>query len=135
MLQSGWGFRDLGNVRFKRKKIVSALIIDETIMQIGNPYFWLWICIEPVHSSVLGIYISQERNMVVAENFIRSIVSKYGRHTVFTDAGTWYLQECNFLHLKHMLHSPFEKSLIERIMQYFKDRIECFDEYYLCINI
>ena len=31
-----------------------------------------------------------------------------------TDGGTWYPQACNFLHLKHRLHSPLEKSLIER---------------------
>ena len=54
---------------YKRKR-VSAFIIDETVIQIGNQYFWLWICIEPIHSSVLGIYISKERNMLVAERFI-----------------------------------------------------------------
>ena len=47
---------------------------------IGSQHFWLWFCIEPIHSSVLGIYISEERNMLVAEQFIRSLVSKYGRH-------------------------------------------------------
>lgn len=77
-----------------------------------------------------GIYLSEERNMFVEENFIRSLVSKYGRHTVYTDGSTWHPQACNFLHLKHMLHSPLEKSLIERMMQYLKDRIECFDDYY-----
>ena len=72
--------------------------------------------------------------MFVAENFIRSLVDKYGRHTVYTDGGTWYPQQaCNFLYLKHRLHSPLEKSLIERVMQYFKDRIECFDVYYPCV--
>src|SRR5574342_1189850 len=45
---------------YKRKR-VSAFIIDETIIQIGNQHFWLWIAIEPIHSSVLGIYISEER--------------------------------------------------------------------------
>jgi putative transposase len=44
--------------------------------------------------------------------------------------GTWYPQACNFLHLKHRLHSTLEKNLIERVMQYFKDRTECFDDYY-----
>ena len=72
--------------------------------------------------------------MFVAENFIGSLVDKYGKHTVYTDGGTWYPQACNFLHLKHRLHSPLEKSLIERMMQYFKDRTECFDDYYPCIN-
>jgi putative transposase len=45
-----------------------------------------------------------------------------------------YPQACNFLHLNHRLHSSFEKSLIERIMQYFKDRTESFDDYYPCNN-
>ncbi|MGZ5490525.1 MAG: hypothetical protein ACXW2E_09305, partial [Nitrososphaeraceae archaeon] len=33
---------------------------------------------------------------------------------------------------KHRLHSPLEKSLIERMKQYFKDRTESFDDYYPC---
>jgi len=32
------------------------------------------------------------------------------------------------------LHSPFEKSLMERVNQYFKDRTENFDDYYACIQ-
>ena len=118
---------------YKRKRI-SAFIIDETVIQIGNQHYWLWIATEPVHRTILGMHISNERNMFVAENFIRSLISKYGRHTVYTDGGTWYPQACNFLHLNHRLHSSFEKSLIERIMQYFKDRTESFDDYYPCNN-
>jgi hypothetical protein len=38
------------------------------------------------------------------------------------------------LRLKHYLHSPFEKSLIERVKRYFKDRIECFNDYYPCLQ-
>ena len=89
---------------YKRKKI-SAFIIDETGIQVGNQKFWLWICIEPVYSSVLGIYISEERNMLIVEKFIKSLVSYYGKHTVFTDGGTWYHEACNVLGLKHHLHS------------------------------
>jgi transposase-like protein len=51
---------------YKRKR-VSAFIIDETIIQIGHHHYWLWISIEPIHKSVLGIYISEEKNMIVAE--------------------------------------------------------------------
>ncbi|HJS63772.1 MAG TPA: DDE-type integrase/transposase/recombinase, partial [Nitrososphaeraceae archaeon] len=121
-----------GSLQIYKRKRISAFIIDETIIQIGCQHFWLWICIEPVYRSVLGIYISEERNMFVAENFIRSLVTKYGKHTVYTDGGTWYPHACNFLNLKHRLHSPLEKSLIERVMQYFKDRTESFDDYYPC---
>jgi putative transposase len=119
---------------YKRKR-VSAFIIDETILQVGSQHFWLWFCIEPVHSSVLGIYISQERNMLVAEKFIRSLVESYGKHTVYSDGGTWYDEACNILRLKHYyLHSSLEKSLMERVNQYFKDRTESFDDYYPCMQ-
>ena len=36
--------------------------------------------------------------------------------------------------MKHYLHSPLEKSLMERVNQYFKDRIESFDDYYPCMQ-
>ena len=81
-------------------KRVSGFIIDETVIQIGSQHFWLWICIEPVHNSILGIYISEERNMLVAEKFIRSLVEKYGKHTVYTDGGTWYHEACNILEIE-----------------------------------
>ena len=52
--------------------------------------------------------------MLVAEKF-RSLVENYGKHTVYTDGGTWYDEACNVLRLKHYLHSPFQKSLMERV--------------------
>ena len=70
----------------QKEKSFSIYYIDETVIQIGDHHYWLWICVEPIHKSVLGINISgAERNMFVAENFIRSLVDKYGRHTVYTD--------------------------------------------------
>ena len=69
---------------------VTAFIIDETVIQIGSQHFWLWICIESIRSSVLGIYIPEERNILVAEKFVRTLVKKYGKHRVYTDGGTWY---------------------------------------------
>ena len=72
--------------------------------------------------------------MLVAEKFIRSLGDKYGKHTVYTDGGTWYDEACNIIGLKHYLHSPLEKSLMERVNQYFKDRIESFDDYNPCMQ-
>ena len=123
-----------GSCQIYKRKRVTAFIIDETIIQIGSQHFWLWICIEPINSSVLGIYISEERNMLVAEKFIRSLVTKYGKHTVYTDGGTWYEEACNIIGLKHYLNSSIEKSLMERANQFLKDRIESFDDYYPCIK-
>ncbi|HSF50401.1 MAG TPA: hypothetical protein VLA74_06545 [Nitrososphaeraceae archaeon] len=50
---------------YQRKRI-SAFIIDETIIQIGNHHFWIWFCIESIHNLVLGIYISKEKNILIA---------------------------------------------------------------------
>ena len=86
---------------YDNRKRVSAFITDETVIQISNQYFWLWMCIEPIHSSVLGIYISEERNMFIDEKFIRSLIDKYDKNKVYTDGDTWYPQACTFLNLKH----------------------------------
>jgi putative transposase len=48
---------------------------------------------------VLGIHISEERNMLVDEKFIRTLVEKYGKHSVYTDGGAWYPEACNVLKL------------------------------------
>ena len=63
-----------------------------------------------------------------------SLVEKYGKHTVYTDGGTWYHEACSIIGLKHYLHSPLGKSLMERVNQYFTDRIESFDDYYPCMQ-
>ena len=89
---------------YKRKRI-PAFIIDETVIQIGSQHFWVWFCIEPIDSSVLGIYISKSRNMLVAEKFIRSLVEKYGKDTVYTDGCIWYLESYHLLRMKHYSHS------------------------------
>ncbi|HSF49125.1 MAG TPA: hypothetical protein VLA74_00050 [Nitrososphaeraceae archaeon] len=74
--------------------------------------------------------------MLVAEKFIRSLVLNYGKHTVYTDGGTWYdVEAYHVLRLKHYLYSSIEKSLMERVNQYLKDRIESFDDYYPCMQI
>jgi putative transposase len=70
--------------------------------------------------------------MFVAERFLSHIVKEYGQHSISTDGGTWYPQACKFLKVEHHIHSPFEKSIIERTMQYIKDRTESFDDYFPC---
>ncbi|HKG41772.1 MAG TPA: hypothetical protein VKA98_06510, partial [Nitrososphaeraceae archaeon] len=57
------------------------------------------------------------RSMLIAEHFIHSLVDP---------------QACRFLKLKHHIHSAYEKSIIERTIQYVKDRTESFDDYFPC---
>jgi putative transposase len=114
-----------------RKKILEY-IIDETLIKVGSELVWLWVAIEPQNRQILALSISKERNMFVAERFISGLVKIHGNHPVSTDGGTWYPQACKFLKLRHHIHSSLEKSLIERTMQYIKDRTECFDDYFPC---
>jgi putative transposase len=118
-------------ISFKRKRI-SEYVVDETMLKVGSEYIWIWIAIEPENKQILALTISKERNMFVAERFLSDIVRDYGKHPVSTDGGTWYPMACRFLGLEHHIHSPMEKSLIERTMQYIKDRTECFDDYFPC---
>ena len=119
-------------IYIKERWKVSEFIIDETQIRVGNKYFWIWIAIEPTERSILDVYLSVERTMLIAETFIKDLVKKYGKHPVSTDGGTWYPQACKFLNMNHHLHSSYEKSMIERTIQYIKDRTESFDDYFPC---
>ncbi len=73
--------------------------------------------------------------MFVAERFLSESVNMYEKHQVSSDSGTWYSQDCKFLNPYHHLHSfvyKNEKSIIERTIQYSKDRTERFDDYFPC---
>ena len=48
--------------------------------------------------------------------------------------GTWYPKACISLGLEHRLHSSYEKNIVERTIEYLKDRTEAFYDYYPCMR-
>ena len=88
----------------KRKRI-SEYVIDETILKVGSEYIWFWIAIEPENRQILALNISKERNMLIAERFISSLVQIHGKHPVSTDGGIWYPLACRFLNVDYHIHS------------------------------
>jgi putative transposase len=71
-------------------KKVTAFLIDETMIQIGNTKTRLWVTVELVLIVVLGVYISRHRNMLVtAEQFLDSLIEKYGRHIYSDGDRSW----------------------------------------------
>ncbi|VFJ14241.1 DDE-type integrase/transposase/recombinase [Candidatus Nitrosocosmicus franklandus] len=119
-------------LKASRRRILEY-IVDETMLKVGSEFVWLWVATEPENRQILALSISKERNMFVAERFISDLVKIHGIHPVSTDdRGTWYPMACRFLNLDHHIHSSLEKSLIERKMQYIKDRTESFDDYFPC---
>ncbi len=122
-------YRPLKHIKIKK---IEEYIIDETVIKIGSKLIWVWIVIEPTYKEILSFHISEKRNMLITKRFLSQIINKYGLHQVSSDGGIWYPQACKFLNLSHHLHSSYEKSLIERTMQYIKDRTESFDDYFPC---
>jgi len=115
-------------------KRVQAFLVDETYVKVGSFEAWVWMAVEPIHRCTLGVYLSRHQNMIVAQLFLKGLVERYGKHVVYSDGGTWYPEACAALGLEHRLHSPYEKSLMERTNQYLKDRVEEFDDYYPCMR-
>ena len=71
--------------------------------------------------------------MFVAERFISDIVEEYGRTSCFNR--WWYMVSTSMQVFETETSSfilSYEKSIIERTMQYIKDRTECFDDYFPC---
>jgi putative transposase len=96
-------------------KIQEFIIIDETLIKVGNQFAWLWIAIDSINKLILGIRISFERTILVAERFLNSLIKDYGKHSLSTDdGGTWYSYACKLLKIEHHIHSTYEKSIIER---------------------
>src|SRR5215212_7668745 len=87
MYQSGIGYKSINLKRYLkgRKKKIEEFIIDETLIKIGSELIWLWVAIELESKEILGISISKERNMLLAERFISSLVGIHGQHPVSTD--------------------------------------------------
>jgi putative transposase len=93
------------------------------------------LAVEPIHYRILGVHISKHRNiMLVAEIFLKSLIKLYGKHIIYSDGGILIVsRSLQIAGIKqHILHSSFEKSIIERAIEYVKDRTEGFDDYYPC---
>ena len=116
----------------QKKKKVMEFIIYKTMPKVSNESVRLCVAIHPIDKIIPRIHMSVKRSTLVIELFIHELSTTYGKQSVSTDGGTWYPQACKFLKLEHRLHSTFEKSIIERTIQYIKDRTECFDDYFPC---
>ncbi len=131
-IYNGTGFKNIVLKDINKKKKNSRMHIDETMIKVGSGYIWLWVVIESKTKAILSTKISQERNIFVAERFVSDLVKIQGKHPFSSSEGTWHPQAYRFLKLGHHIHSPFEKSIIERTMQFIKDRTESFDDYFPC---
>ena len=61
--------------------MISEYIIDETLIKVGSDYIWLVgrNQMETKNKQILALSISIERNMLIAEKFISSLVKILGQ--------------------------------------------------------
>ena len=54
--------------------------MEHTQIKVREDYFWIWVVIDSTNKTVLGIHISLGRNMLIAEEFLQSMINEYGKH-------------------------------------------------------
>ena len=122
MFPYGNGFNTINHREYHiiEENFLTLSLIKHKLKLAGHNYFWIWIAIKSVSQTVrpylLGNHISSERNMLIAERFLNSLINKYGRkHITFQQMAALgiYSQACKYLKLKHHhIHSSNEKNLM-----------------------
>lgn len=114
------------------RRMVSCILVDETMIQIARVKVWLWVAFEPCNRAFLGFHISYQTNILDAYVFLKRLRHRYGRKPIYTDGASWYPEACRWLRLDHHVYGPEWKNLMEKMNQIIKDRLECFDDYFPC---
>jgi putative transposase len=77
---------------------------------------------------MLDFHVSWRGNSIDAYLFIRRPVRRYGRVPIYTDGAPWYADACRWAGAERAAHGRPLRNLMERVVQYAKDRTEAFDD-------
>lgn len=121
---------------FHTKRRIYDFIVDETLIKVvGGEFVWLWIASEPKDKTILGIHISYERRICLLLNTLY-IPQQRNMENILFQLIVWYMVSITSMQIPETttphIYSPYEKSIIERTIQYVKDRTENFDDYFPC---
>jgi putative transposase len=114
------------------RRSIKRIFVDETLLKIDGQEYWLWMAYEPDQNKCLMMHLLRERTIFVCYMFFRKLRDRYGSKPVFTDGGLWYSLACRWLRLKHHVYGTEWKNIMERFIQYLKDRTGCFDDHFPC---
>jgi Transposase and inactivated derivatives len=107
---------------------VHRIFVDETVVSVGGTPAWIWVAFEPDLHAMLDFHVSWRGNSIDAYLFIRRLVRRYGRVPIYTDGAGWYAAACRWAGVEHVVYGHPLKNLMERMVQYVKDRTEAFDD-------
>jgi len=114
---------------------VRILLVDDTRIRIGSREKVLYIAFEPYLRRIVYMMAFNSANILTSLIFIKRIKAIYGsKITILTDGAPYYKASCKILNLRHGVYSSETRNLMERIVQYVKDRTKLFDNYIPCIK-
>ncbi|MFP3263279.1 MAG: DDE-type integrase/transposase/recombinase [Nitrososphaeria archaeon] len=107
---------------------VHRIFVDETMVNLGGTPAWIWVAFEPDLHAMLDFHVSWRGNSIDAYLFIRRPVHKYGGVPIYTDGAPWYADACRWAGAEHVVYDRPLRNLMERMVQYVKDRTDAFDD-------
>jgi putative transposase len=128
-------FRSLSHLFVDRslRGKVRLLLIDDTRVEVGGREVVLFVAFEPNLRRIVYMRFFEATNILTALTFMKKIKALYGsRMKVLTDGAQYYRTACKFLNLEHDVYDSRLRNIMERIVQYVKDRTEDFDDYIPC---
>lgn len=104
-------------------------LVDETAVNVGGRRVWLWVVVEPERRTLIALYLSEARNILIAYSFL-SMLKRRGVRHVITDGAKWYFTAARWARLKHSIVCGGVRSYVERFICTVKDRLRGFDVYF-----
>jgi putative transposase len=112
---------------------VKLLMIDDTRVEVGGREVVLFVAFEPRLRRIVYMRFFEAANILTALSFMKRVKALYrSRMKVLTDGAQYYRTACKFLNLDHDVYDLRLRNLMERMVQYIKDRTEDFDDYIPC---
>jgi transposase-like protein len=112
-------------------ELPDTIVVDETKVQLGNEYWFLYAAINPESKKIIYARIYPTRNYLTTKSFFKDLKKMYGQlpQMAVVDGGPWYTS-LEKLGIKRVVISGDIRNYIERWFKAFKRRIKVFDKYF-----
>jgi transposase-like protein len=112
-------------------KLPDTIVVDETKVQLGKEYWFLYAAINPESKRIVYARIYTTRNHLTTKSFFKDLKRIYGEmpKRAVVDGGPWYTV-MEKIGIKRIVISGDIRNYIERWFKSFKRRIKVFDKYF-----
>jgi putative transposase len=91
------------------------------------------VAFEPRLRRIVYMRFFEVANIFTALTFMKKVKALYrSKMKILTDGAQYYRTACKFLNLDHDVYDLRLRNVMERIVQYVKDRTKDFDDYIPC---